>query len=310
MAYGRYGVDVFFVISGFIVPYAMARAGYTLGVWPRFIARRLIRLEPPYLVSIAAVIVIGLAASLTPWFKGQAPQYDPLLIAAHVGYFNAFLGTPWLNPVYWSLAIEFQYYLLIGLLLPALLVGSQMTRLAIVALLVATPSILPVGGWFVAFYLPVFSAGILTFLLAQRLISTGSYWAALAVLFAYMALRSDSAAGLTTTAVTIATAIIIVCVRLPHIRVFAWLGAISYSLYLLHAPVGAKVTNIIARFGISQSLEVIAILLSLTSSLAAAYVLYILVERPSQDAAKMIPYAPSVVTKRAAAAGAAQRPAE
>jgi hypothetical protein len=44
--------------------------------------------------------------------------------------------------------------------------------------------------------------------------------------------------------------------------------------------------------------EVLAILLSMTASLAAAYVLFILVERPSQEAAKMIPYGTSNVCIR------------
>ena len=40
-AFGWLGVEVFFVISGFIVPYSMARAGYRLAMWPRFMAKRL-----------------------------------------------------------------------------------------------------------------------------------------------------------------------------------------------------------------------------------------------------------------------------
>jgi peptidoglycan/LPS O-acetylase OafA/YrhL len=43
---GFLGVEVFFVISGFIVPYSMVRANYGLSLWPRFMAKRLIRLEP------------------------------------------------------------------------------------------------------------------------------------------------------------------------------------------------------------------------------------------------------------------------
>lgn len=292
VAYGRYGVDVFFVISGFIVPYAMARANYSLAIWHRFMVRRLIRLEPPYLVSIVVVIAIGLAASATPWFKGATPDYNPWDVATHLGYLNAYLGKPWLNPVYWSLAIEFQYYVLIALIFPALVAGSQVTRLTIVAILAVAPFLVPAGGWFVAFYLPIFSAGILTFLLAQNLISSTTYWTALAALAAYMFYVSDSARGLTSSVVTIATAITIASVRLPRIRALAWLGAISYSLYLLHAPIGSRVLNITSRLGITPAIELLAILLSVAASLVAAHVLYLLVERPSQEAAKHISYTP------------------
>lgn len=216
--YGRWGVDVFFVISGFIVPYSMARAGYNIAIWHRFMARRLIRLEPPYLVSIAVVIGVGLAASATPWFKGPAPDYTPLGVITHLGYLNAYLGKPWFNPVYWSLAIEFQYYVLVGLIFPALTTGTQASRIVVVAVLASVPILLPTSdGWFIATYLPTFSAGILTFLLAERFISAPSYWAAISVLAAYMLYSPGNAAGVTTAVATVGTALVLAYIRLPHI---------------------------------------------------------------------------------------------
>lgn len=73
--YGWLGVEIFFVISGFIIPYSMLRGGFR---FPRdvgvFVAKRLIRLEPPYLVAIAIVIVLGYLSALAPGFRGASPQ--------------------------------------------------------------------------------------------------------------------------------------------------------------------------------------------------------------------------------------------
>ena len=43
---GWLGVEAFFVISGFIIPYSLHRSGYTLRDFPNFMLRRIVRLEP------------------------------------------------------------------------------------------------------------------------------------------------------------------------------------------------------------------------------------------------------------------------
>jgi peptidoglycan/LPS O-acetylase OafA/YrhL len=43
---GWVGVDIFFVISGFVIPYSIAGRSYSVTDFPRFICRRLVRLEP------------------------------------------------------------------------------------------------------------------------------------------------------------------------------------------------------------------------------------------------------------------------
>jgi peptidoglycan/LPS O-acetylase OafA/YrhL len=286
-SYGWLGVEVFFVISGFIVPYAMWRAGYTLSAWPAFMAKRLIRLEPPYLVSILVVMALWVASTKAPGFRGQPIDWSLAQIAGHVGYLNAVLGMPWLNPVYWSLAIEFQFYILIGLAMPALVAAPMMVRLAAVAGLVGLQFALPgASAATIIPALPYFAAGLLTFLLAAGLLRPALYWLALALLGAFLLLTRDWAEAIA----AIGPAAAIAAVRLPRMGVIAWLGAISYSLYLLHIPVGGRVINLATRVSDSPLFEVLTVVSAYALAIGAAAVLYAWVENPSRRVAAGIGY--------------------
>lgn len=68
---GWLGVEVFFVLSGFIIPYAMFNVGYTFADgWKTFISKRLLRIEPPYLMSILLVFVLWHGSFMMPGFRG------------------------------------------------------------------------------------------------------------------------------------------------------------------------------------------------------------------------------------------------
>src|ERR1700756_2122128 len=56
--YGYLGVEFFFVISGFVVPYAMFRARYRIGDYGRLIGKRILRLEPAYFAAIAVTLML------------------------------------------------------------------------------------------------------------------------------------------------------------------------------------------------------------------------------------------------------------
>jgi peptidoglycan/LPS O-acetylase OafA/YrhL len=60
-SYSQYGVIIFFVISGFIIPYSLYKSHYTLQKMPNFLLRRLIRLNPPYygLLFLTILFYIG-----------------------------------------------------------------------------------------------------------------------------------------------------------------------------------------------------------------------------------------------------------
>ncbi len=68
-----------------------------------------------------------------------------------------------------------------------------------------------------------------------------------------------------------------------------WLGGISYSLYLVHIPIGGKVVNLGRRFIHGPIGELALSLLALAASLAVAWMFCLLLERPAMRLARRLP---------------------
>jgi peptidoglycan/LPS O-acetylase OafA/YrhL len=113
--HGNQGVPMFFVISGFIIPFTLWKSQYQIGDYGRYLLKRITRLDPPYLVAIILIIPLGYLSAAAPGYKGPPFHVTIPQILLHLGYLNVFFGLPWINGVFWTLAIEFQYYLLMWL---------------------------------------------------------------------------------------------------------------------------------------------------------------------------------------------------
>ena len=77
---------------------------------------------------------------------------------------------------------------------------------------------------------------------------------------------------------------------LPYLsfRPIAWLGDISYSLYLFHGLSGAIVINMLSHHADTPLLKFSVILFGLIVALITAWLMYVMVERPSHRLAKQI----------------------
>ena len=119
---GWLGVEVFFVISGFILPCALqARGSYSFPRhYPHFLWKRILRLHPPYLATLGIVLATWYVCSRVPGWPVSALAITWQEVAAHPFLLNDVLGLRWVSDVFWTLAIEFQFYLLIGALFPLL----------------------------------------------------------------------------------------------------------------------------------------------------------------------------------------------
>lgn len=69
-----------------------------------------------------------------------------------------------------------------------------------------------------------------------------------------------------------------------------FLGKISYSLYLIHIPIGGRVLNLIEVFTENELLRSIGVFVALAISIFSAWLFYLLIEAPAVRWAKMINY--------------------
>lgn len=95
--FGRFGVILFFLISGFVVPFSI-RGSDPLR---RFAISRFFRLYPALWLA-----VIVLSIFLT--YQGSAPPIATIL--ADLTMFPSFIGFQWLSGIYWTLTIELVFY--------------------------------------------------------------------------------------------------------------------------------------------------------------------------------------------------------
>ena len=132
---GMYGVELFFVISGFVLalPFVRARLAGGKSVSLRaYYLRRVTRLEPPYIsFLIAAFALKPLVESTT--YRDLWPHLAAGLIYQH----NTIFG--FLNPILelaWSLEVEIQFYVLTPLLVSVFLLGNRRLRRFVLVLVI------------------------------------------------------------------------------------------------------------------------------------------------------------------------------
>ena len=280
--FGWLGVEMFFVVSGFIIPWAMIQSGYKLHNFFAFFAKRCLRIEPPYLASVLIVVILGYLSAKAPGYHGEPYHLETANILSHIGYLPEHLGYSWLQPVYWSLEAEFHYYILIGLLLPFMWRNRNLLYFILAAFLVS--------GFFIPLYvfsyMPFFVIGISACANRTGLISTPAWFIILALSITTCFLRHQPI-GMPLTGLI--TGLLIQYVKLDH-SVFNFLGKISFSLYLLHVPVGGRVMNLASRFIHNETGLWLAWLTALALTIIASWIFFKLVEWPSQKLSRRLAY--------------------
>lgn len=104
--YGYLGVELFFIISGFVILMTAAN-----GSLRGFVVSRIVRLYPAFwaccTISFAVTIAIG-----TPWYSATIGQY-----LANMTMLSEFVGVPSIDGVYWSLFVEMRFYAFVAVVL-------------------------------------------------------------------------------------------------------------------------------------------------------------------------------------------------
>jgi peptidoglycan/LPS O-acetylase OafA/YrhL len=118
---GWVGVEIFFVISGYVISYSAENASAV-----SFLVRRVLRLYPAAWICATATLVAVIALGRAD--AGTAMEYLRTMGLSIMG--------PWIDGVYWTLGIEICFYALIFLVL--IVAGSRLVPLALVAVSLAS----------------------------------------------------------------------------------------------------------------------------------------------------------------------------
>jgi len=294
--WGDLGVPAFFVLSGFVMMVTVERLHFDGATAARFAVRRMIRLGPPYYAAIAlALAMLGLEALLLG--RPMVP-FGSIELLTHATYTQAIFGVPHVNFAFWTLCIEVQFYLVFASLLwwadrqagtvlgldrrAAVLLGAWLVGLPWALGLITDP--LYPGG-FLPFWFS-FMAGVLAFLAWQR---GGQlkplFW--VYVLMLLWASASGQQSSFACTAALVAGALVLAGAtgqmrRWLKGRTFAFLGACSYSLYLLHGPLSGAAFYVLRRLLPPTAIgEAIALAVVVGLCLAAAWLSLVTIERLS-----------------------------
>jgi peptidoglycan/LPS O-acetylase OafA/YrhL len=314
LLHGNVGVDVFIVLSGFclMLPVATHPSRQLAGGTRRYLARRARRILPPYfavvLLSLALIAVVpGLGEKANVYWDSSLPAFTPGVLLSHLFVVHN-LSPEWSSKIaypLWSVATEWQIYFFLPLLILPLWRRLGLVASVTVAVVVGLlPHFLFQGKYDVAYphFLGLFALGAAGAVIGvsydPRRLPWGvialAAWAPLLLamqfrheLFALHRIAMDFAVGLATMALLIHGAH---CtrredktrlVRILESPALLWLGAISYSLYLIHAPVLASL-HVVTRHFALPSLPTFAVLIAVGVPLAvlAAFGFHLAAERP------------------------------
>jgi peptidoglycan/LPS O-acetylase OafA/YrhL len=309
---GYVGVDVFFVISGYLITGLLWREWKTEKSISllRFFARRILRLAPALAVTSLGIAVV-FSLLLPPVVTSNLSSS---LIAAQLSfsnfwfYFNTnYFANNSANPALhtWSLAVEEQFYLTLPFLL--VIVSRWSDKLTLIVLCLLAGISFAASAWIVnlapsqAFYFPWLRAwellvGSVLAMTAGRLRHAGAaHILAITGLFAiaYSCLSFTEKTlfpGVNALLPVFGTAAVILAAghnnianRLLGLAPMRWLGKISYSVYLVHWPIVCAVSLTVSLF------PSIARILIVAASLVFGWASWKWVESPIRSMAGVWP---------------------
>lgn len=272
---GQQGVNIFFVISGFVIPYSMWNAGYQIKDFFRYILKRSVRIDPPYLLVILICLIAGI-------FNTKF-GFDFQKLVLHLFYLIPFSSYDWYQSVFWTLGVEFQFYLLIGLLLPVIQKGNVYLLVAALVILSWTAYYTPTPdpkSFYILRSLHFFNIGILLLLNRKERLSDWLFHISLITIIIFLIFKITLVTGIT----CYATALLIKYAKFEH-PISDFFSKISYSLYIIHFLSAEFVIYLLSGVKLAPYLLFgILIITSVTSG----YLLYHIIEKPSIKWSKKI----------------------
>lgn len=317
MMQGNWGVEIFFVLSGFVISRSVSKDWVNFKFLGRFALRRSLRLDPPYWAVLTVVLAMKvLMVHHNPheaWFKGRG--FDRVDMIANYFYLQTIFQRKIVLGVSWTLVCEIMFYLTYVILLgvsqrgSALIYGAKRpdpVRPAgwVLAVVFGSTFVLSLwlwyfkqvgqwghNGWY--FYIGrwyMFFTGALLQWVVSKWANKWTLFVFLGLMVAlsvwsYWPFGEIEHCGIA----TVLTAGIIYAAnalnkwdRWLSGRAMQQIGKISYSVYLVHLPVCTVVSATTIHFlGLRAISAIVAIPICFAMSIGVAQLCYWLLESPS-----------------------------
>jgi exopolysaccharide production protein ExoZ len=287
LSYGGRGVDLFFVISGFVIFYATHSSKLTPA---EFLRRRVERIVPLYFVVIFTVTMLAITLPAT---FGTPDWYTPRHIIKSLAFIAFTDGDMPVVYVGWSLEYEMYFYLAVALLMALMALTRDVWRnivvvFSAVAIVGQLPGVGAALGNYAFFTDPMILEFVLGVIVGSVFVNRGTSWpmpvaAACAIA---VVLVSDPASRVIVSGVP-AACLVAAAAWLSRTRIdpswperaLARLGDASYSIYLAQVQTVSLASISVA--GLFPAIPPL-LLLMVTSCIVVALglALNILVERP------------------------------
>lgn len=254
--YGYLGVELFFLISGFVI--VMSASGRTIR---GFLAHRALRLYPSFWAALALTLIV------VACLPGASDLPTPSVILANITMLPGLFGSARVDDVYWTLAVEMKFYAVVAVLMlfrfesrVEPIVYAWLTLLAVQELglenrVMRSITIFPHGAFF--------ATGALTYIVFSK---GWTPWRRLAMVGAWMLADRSAIRGMSefmrepapldrlvvhVVILAVVGALVWATVLQPTKRTPAlWvtLGAFTYPVYLTHGRIGRELFSVLQHY--------------------------------------------------------------
>ena len=280
------GVDLFFVISGFVMVWSSWDAFGRVGSVGPFVWRRLLRIVPLYWLLSGATVLVALAM---PGLMSDGLRDGWGYVAA------SFSFIPWrrldgaVQPVLrlgWTLEYEMLFYAVLACALPLRRRAGLAAVLAVIVLLAVAGPALPSTATAAVFWTdPIvleFALGVVVAIVARRGWRAG--WGGVAAFVVALVVLAVTGVDARALVRGIPAALLVFCALSWRRRLPGWLillGDASYALYLVHPFPMRAVRVVFARLALPPAVAVPLYLMStMVVCVAVAVALHLWVEQP------------------------------
>jgi peptidoglycan/LPS O-acetylase OafA/YrhL len=282
-SYGHYGVDLFFMISGFVIFMTVERNSD----FGSFAYSRFSRLFPAYWAAASLTFVVLLIYPLA----GREVELSQYLI--NLSMLQGFLYVKHIDHVYWTLTLEIAFYFWIGFSLLFFKRNYIREGLCVWVLFSLFIQIFnfeispPKSNLVLLKHIYLFAAGVCIYDVYCQNINRLSIVLSIISIFTLVITKNAEQIYVTFFLAALFVVTIKYRVALLEHQIFQIAGKISYPLYLIHQNIGYVIISIFyTLFGFSLPSAIFAITTAAFTTTVIAYVITMYVEPPARKLLK------------------------